>query len=70
MTTTMGVKMDPAIRQRLIEAADSIERTPHWIMKQAIVDWINRIEDGEGIMDLTGKDPSEFPPSIGNKSTL
>ncbi len=70
MATTMGVKIDPKIRQRLIEAAEAVERTPHWVMKQAIVDWISRIEGGESIKELTGKDPCEFAPSLSNKSAL
>lgn len=57
MATTMGVKIDKRTRQRLIIAAQSIERTPHWLMKKAIVDWLEKVEAGAGIKELTGADP-------------
>lgn len=42
-TTTMGVKLDDATRERIKTAASRIDRTPHWLIKQAILiiskDW-------------------------------
>ena len=35
-TTTLGVKLDDATRERLKKAAAQIDRTPHWMIKQAI----------------------------------
>ena len=35
-TTTLGVKLDAGTRERLKQAAASIDRTPHWVVKQAI----------------------------------
>lgn len=35
-TTTMGVKLDDATRERIKSAATRIDRTPHWLIKQAI----------------------------------
>ncbi len=35
-TTTMGVKLDDATRERIKSAASRIDRTPHWLIKQAI----------------------------------
>ena len=35
-TTTLGVKLDDPTRERLKAAAHSIDRTPHWLIKQAI----------------------------------
>ena len=66
MSTTMGVKIDKQTRARLIEAAGAIGRTPHWVMKHAIVNWLERIEGGEGIKDLTGLEPEKIPahPSV------
>lgn len=37
-TTTMGVKLDDATRERIKTAATRIDRTPHWLIKQAILD--------------------------------
>ncbi|MDF3935524.1 trifunctional transcriptional regulator/proline dehydrogenase/L-glutamate gamma-semialdehyde dehydrogenase [Pseudomonas citronellolis] len=45
-TTTLGVKLDDATRDRLKQAAQSIERTPHWIIKQAIFNYLEQIEGG------------------------
>ena len=41
-TTTLGVKLDDPTRERLKAAATSIDRTPHWLIKQAIlITWKN-----------------------------
>ncbi|MEL7937847.1 trifunctional transcriptional regulator/proline dehydrogenase/L-glutamate gamma-semialdehyde dehydrogenase [Pseudomonas delhiensis] len=45
-TTTLGVKLDDATRERLKQAAQAIERTPHWIIKQAIFNYLEQIEGG------------------------
>jgi len=31
-TTTMGVKLDEATRERIKTAAQSMDRTPHWLI--------------------------------------
>ncbi|WP_394559530.1 trifunctional transcriptional regulator/proline dehydrogenase/L-glutamate gamma-semialdehyde dehydrogenase [Aquipseudomonas alcaligenes] len=45
-TTTLGVKLDDATRERLKQAAQSIERTPHWLIKQAIFNYLEQVEGG------------------------
>src|SRR3989338_6363932 len=45
-TTTLGVKLDDATRDRLKHAAQSIDRTPHWLIKQAIFNYLEQIEGG------------------------
>ena len=35
-STTLGVKVDDLLRSRLKDAATRLERTPHWLIKQAI----------------------------------
>lgn len=45
-TTTMGVKLDEATRERLKAAALRIDRTPHWLIKQAIFSYLERLESG------------------------
>src|SRR3989338_4661590 len=45
-TTTLGVKLDDATRDRLKQAAQSIDRTPHWLIKQAIFNYLEQIEGG------------------------
>lgn len=45
-TTTMGVKLDDATRERIKCAAQKIDRTPHWLIKQAIFNYLERLENG------------------------
>ena len=52
-TTTMGVKLDEATRDRIKLAAQHIDRTPHWLIKQAIFNYLEQLEQGT--------QPAEFP---------
>jgi len=53
-TTTMGVKLDEATRDRIKIAAQGIDRTPHWLIKQAIYSYLEQLESGVGLLDITG----------------
>ncbi len=44
--TTMGVKLDEETRERIKAAAQRIDRTPHWLIKQAIFHYLERLESG------------------------
>ena len=44
-TTTMGVKLDDATRERIKSAATRIDRTPHWLIKQAIFSYLEQLEN-------------------------
>lgn len=46
-STTLGVKVDDLLRSRLKDAASRLERTPHWLIKQAIFAYLERIEHGQ-----------------------
>ncbi|CAM3444753.1 trifunctional transcriptional regulator/proline dehydrogenase/L-glutamate gamma-semialdehyde dehydrogenase [Bordetella sputigena] len=46
-TTTLGVKVDEALRDRLKDAASKLKCTPHWLHKQAIVAYLEKIERGQ-----------------------
>ncbi len=46
-TTTMGVKLDESTRERIKLAASQIDRTPHWLIKQAIFNYLEHLENGE-----------------------
>ncbi|MHA0863606.1 trifunctional transcriptional regulator/proline dehydrogenase/L-glutamate gamma-semialdehyde dehydrogenase [Enterobacter wuhouensis] len=50
--TTMGVKLDDATRERIKSAATRIDRTPHWLIKQAIFNYLERLESDEGLPEL------------------
>jgi RHH-type proline utilization regulon transcriptional repressor/proline dehydrogenase/delta 1-pyrroline-5-carboxylate dehydrogenase len=45
-STTLGVKVDDLLRARLKDAAQRLERTPHWLIKQAIFAYLEKIERG------------------------
>ncbi|GAA3894087.1 trifunctional transcriptional regulator/proline dehydrogenase/L-glutamate gamma-semialdehyde dehydrogenase [Gibbsiella dentisursi] len=51
-TTTMGVKLDEATRERIKSAAQRIDRTPHWLIKQAIFNYLERLESGAELPEL------------------
>ncbi|WP_436893731.1 trifunctional transcriptional regulator/proline dehydrogenase/L-glutamate gamma-semialdehyde dehydrogenase [Siccibacter turicensis] len=51
-TTTMGVKLDDATRDRIKAAASKIDRTPHWLIKQAIFNYLERLENSETLPEL------------------
>lgn len=46
VTTTIGVKITEELRARLKSAAEAQGRTPHWLVKQAIIAAIDGIERG------------------------
>ncbi|WP_312921344.1 trifunctional transcriptional regulator/proline dehydrogenase/L-glutamate gamma-semialdehyde dehydrogenase [Stutzerimonas nitrititolerans] len=52
-TTTLGVKLDEATRDRLKEAARKIDRTPHWLIKQAIFSYLETLENGTRMPELS-----------------
>jgi RHH-type proline utilization regulon transcriptional repressor/proline dehydrogenase/delta 1-pyrroline-5-carboxylate dehydrogenase len=47
--TTLGVKIDDHIKARLRSAAERQGRTPHWLVKQAILTALERSERGEAV---------------------
>ncbi|MGB7800183.1 trifunctional transcriptional regulator/proline dehydrogenase/L-glutamate gamma-semialdehyde dehydrogenase [Buttiauxella sp.] len=51
-TTTMGVKLDDATRERIKDAASRIDRTPHWLIKQAIFNYLERLENNDELPEL------------------
>ncbi|KEY58080.1 trifunctional transcriptional regulator/proline dehydrogenase/L-glutamate gamma-semialdehyde dehydrogenase [Serratia sp. DD3] len=51
-TTTMGVKLDEATRDRIKSAAQRIDRTPHWLIKQAIFNYLERLESGAELAEI------------------
>ena len=45
--TTMGIKLDAHIRERLKELGQRRDRSPHWLMKTAILEYLSREETYE-----------------------
>ena len=44
MSTTQGIKLDDDTQARLKSLAEKRKRTPHWLMRSAIEDYLNREE--------------------------
>ncbi|CAM5221246.1 Bifunctional protein PutA OS=Castellaniella defragrans OX=75697 GN=HNR28_000344 PE=3 SV=1 [Castellaniella defragrans] len=45
-TVTLGVKVDEELRTRLRRLAEGLERSPHWLHKQALLTYVDAIERG------------------------
>lgn len=43
-TTSVAVKLDDTIRERLQKLGESKDRSPHWIMKNAILEYLVKEE--------------------------
>ena len=80
MTTTQGIKLDPNTITRLKALGGVRDRSPHWLMKTAILEYLEREEAYERIKredmerweeyQLTGEhvpqpDPGSFEWSTG-----
>ncbi|UFH49719.1 trifunctional transcriptional regulator/proline dehydrogenase/L-glutamate gamma-semialdehyde dehydrogenase [Pseudomonas sp. KNUC1026] len=63
-TTTLGVKLDDPTRERLKAAAHTIDRTPHWLIKQAIFSYLERLESGANLAEL-GQAPAREHDDVG-----
>ncbi|MGL4603375.1 MAG: proline dehydrogenase family protein, partial [Iodobacter sp.] len=51
-STTLGIKVDDALRARIKTAAQNIDRTPHWLIKQAIFSYLQQLEQGSRPVEL------------------
>ncbi|MYN14703.1 trifunctional transcriptional regulator/proline dehydrogenase/L-glutamate gamma-semialdehyde dehydrogenase [Pusillimonas sp. TS35] len=66
-TTTLGVKVDESLRERLRLAAARVGCTPHWLHKQALLSYIEAVERGQvlpqaGVGDAeTGEQAADVP---------
>ena len=45
-TVTLGLKVDEALRDRIRDAAAQQGRAPHWLMKQAVLHFVESVERG------------------------
>ncbi|SFC43263.1 trifunctional transcriptional regulator/proline dehydrogenase/L-glutamate gamma-semialdehyde dehydrogenase [Pragia fontium] len=54
--TTMGVKLDEATRDRIKKAAQSLDRTPHWLIKQSIFNYLEQLENGNIPLELSANE--------------
>jgi RHH-type proline utilization regulon transcriptional repressor/proline dehydrogenase/delta 1-pyrroline-5-carboxylate dehydrogenase len=64
--TTIGVKLDEQVRLRIKAAAQTHGRTPHYVVKQLILQGLERLEHGDAL-DIEDGDDGELrppPPSL------
>lgn len=59
-TRPMSVKLDPEMRDRIEHLAEIRSRTAHWIMREAIRQYVVREEKREAFRDATFKAWEEF----------
>ena len=52
-TTTMGVKLDEETRERLKSLGNIRDRSPHYLMRQAIQEYLDRQEEIEKERQIT-----------------
>ena len=52
VVTTQGIKLDEETRARLKSASAKLDRTAHWFMKKAILNFIEKVEGGAGIEEF------------------
>jgi len=50
---TLGIKVDESLRSRIKEAANVQGKTPHWLIKQAVMQYVERAERGQ-LQPLSG----------------
>ncbi|MGJ7580506.1 trifunctional transcriptional regulator/proline dehydrogenase/L-glutamate gamma-semialdehyde dehydrogenase [Variovorax sp. RHLX14] len=62
--TTVGVKLDDSVRERLKSAAIKVERTPHWLIKQAIHSHLEMLERGLPLHEVFGTVPSDSTAAL------
>jgi len=59
----MSVKLDPDTRARLEHLAQSRRRTPHWMLREAVAQYVEREEKRENLKQETLKAWDEYQTS-------
>jgi predicted transcriptional regulator len=59
----MSVKLDPETRARLEQLAQSRRRTPHWMLREAVAQYVEREEKRETLKQETLKAWEEYQTS-------
>jgi RHH-type transcriptional regulator, proline utilization regulon repressor / proline dehydrogenase / delta 1-pyrroline-5-carboxylate dehydrogenase len=68
--TTLGVKVEDTVRERLRLVADVLGCTSHWLHKQALLSYIGKIERGQLPLEIAylsddiGLEPEEVAPAV------
>ena len=67
-TVTLGLKVDETLRTRIKEAANLLGRTPHWLCKQAVLQYVENLERGQlnGVATLGATSDDSAPLTEGS----
>lgn len=60
MVTATSIKLDDALKGRVKHLAETRRRSPHWIMREAIAQYVEREEKREALREDTIKAWDEF----------
>ncbi len=69
MSTTLGIKVDDALRERIRAAAHNMGRTPHWLLKQAVVQYVDALERGASTIHVFGAEVAPADDAQEDSST-
>ncbi|MDD2918083.1 trifunctional transcriptional regulator/proline dehydrogenase/L-glutamate gamma-semialdehyde dehydrogenase [Rhodoferax sp.] len=64
-TVTLGIKVDESLRSRIKQAASVQGKTPHWLIKQAVMQYVESAERGQlpPLASAGATDSAETPES-------
>ncbi|WP_444758068.1 ribbon-helix-helix protein, CopG family [Pseudomonas sp. A014] len=72
-SSTAGIKLDSMTKERIRKAAASLDRTPHWFMKKAVLHWLEKVEGGSSVEDMSPAcdlDADEYLNSVSSRQKL
>ena len=58
-TTALGIRLDDATRERLAAAARRLDRTPQWLVRQAVFDFLEQLDNAGETSEHLPLDTSE-----------
>ena len=58
-TTSLGIRLDDATRERLAAAARRLDRTPQWLVRQAVFDFLEQLDNAGEIIESRHLDTAE-----------
>jgi len=71
VSVTLGIKVDESLRTRIKEAETDQGRTPHWLIKQAVLQYLDRFERGAGLPIIdAGESATQALPDSGGATDL
>jgi len=69
-SVTLGIKVDDSLRDRIKAAAQTQGRTPHWLIKQAVVLYLESLERGKPLPPLNTDPAGSAQPLMGQAASL